>query len=366
VLLLVLWVFMTLGVLALDFSQYIREDAMASMNLADETRGYYVALAGMNRALYEAGRAREDQIAGAAAVPDVDGEDDEQGIDRDGDGEPDTSLFRADAEWHEGTFGGATYAVRMAGEDGKIPLNVDLTIESLPAFTELVRFVVTNLVRGGNETTGIDRDQEAQIQEIVDSILDWRDCDKEVRTNGAEDDYYLGLSRAHRAKNGFFDSPEELLQVRGVTPDVFFGHDDVPGLIDVFTPYPRGKELVINAGQITPETVRALVPGMTFDDAESFIEGRGEDPEGIRAFLAQQLDGVVVGLGARVQIVEPEVVRVEARADTHASRNQAAVVAVVQLAGSDLDGPRVLSWLDRAPLRGEGPGAPLVLSGDAS
>ena len=46
-LLLVLWVFMVLGVLALDFARYIRDDAMAAVNFADETHGYYIALAGM-------------------------------------------------------------------------------------------------------------------------------------------------------------------------------------------------------------------------------------------------------------------------------------------------------------------------------
>ena len=51
-LLLVLWVFMILGVLALDFSRYMRDDAMASVNLAEETRGYYLAIAGMQQALY--------------------------------------------------------------------------------------------------------------------------------------------------------------------------------------------------------------------------------------------------------------------------------------------------------------------------
>ena len=48
-LLLVLWIFMILGVLALDFARYIRDDAMAAVNFADETRGYYLALAGTSQ-----------------------------------------------------------------------------------------------------------------------------------------------------------------------------------------------------------------------------------------------------------------------------------------------------------------------------
>jgi type II secretory pathway component PulK len=354
ILVLVLWVFMTLGVLALDFSSYMRDDAMATLNLSDEARGYYMALAGMNAALFEHMKLRENQVPGGAAVPDVDPE--EKGEDHDGDGEPDDEVkFPADGVWHTDSFANGKFAVRLAGEDGKIPLNVDLSGDEGAMYRELVKFVVTNLVRGGNQTTGVDRETEKQISEITDSIIDWRDCDDEAGVNGAESDYYLGLARPHRAKNGFFDSPEELLQIRGVTPEIFYGNDDSPGLGEVFSPYPRGKELLINAGQITPQVVRALLPQMTLDDAEDFVAGRGEDPEGIRTFLSQQLETFIPGIGTRIRIAEPEIIRIEARADLSQPRNQASVAAIVQMGGNETDLPVVLSWLDRAPLRSDGP-----------
>jgi type II secretory pathway component PulK len=351
---LVLWVFMTLGVLALDFSSYMRDDAMATLNLSDEARGYYMALAGMNAAIFEHMKLRENQIPGGVpAPPDVDPQ--EEGEDHDGDGEPDDTVkFPADGIWHTDSFADGKFAVRLSGEDGKIPLNVDLSGDEATMYRELVKFVITNLVRGGNQTTGIDRDTEAQISEITDSIIDWRDCDDEVQLNGAESDYYLGLARPHRAKNGFFDSPEELLQIRGVTPDIFYGNEESPGLGEVFSPYPRGKELIINAGQITPQVVRALLPQMTLNDAEDFVAGRGEDPEGIQGFLSQQLEALIPGIGNRIRIVEPEIIRIEARADLSQPRNQASVAAIVQMGGEN-DLPIVLSWLDRAPLRSDGP-----------
>src|SRR5262249_16262377 len=156
----------------------------------------------------------------------------------------------------------------------------DISGEERGPYTELLRYVVTNLVRGGNQTTGVDTDTDEQIRTIVDSILDWRDCDKDALPNGAEDDYYISLPRPHRANNHYFDSTEGLLQVRGVTPEIFFGHDDQPGLVDVFSPYPRGKEpFIINSGQITREVLRALVPALTLADAEDRIAQREEDPE---------------------------------------------------------------------------------------
>ena len=347
ILVLVLWVFMTLGVLALDFSSYMRDDAMATVNLSDEARGYYMALAGMNAALYEHMKIRENQGPSGAPVADVDPQ--EKGEDHDGDGEPDDTVkFPADGVWREDSFGGGKFKVRLTGEDGKIPLNVDLNGDEGTMYRELVKYVITNIVRGGNQTTGVDKDTEQQISEITDSIIDWRDCDDEAQLNGAESDYYMGLARPHRAKNGFFDSPEELLQIRGVTPEIFYGNDESPGLGEVFSPYPRGKELVINAGQITLPVLRALAPGYQ-DTEKNFEDWKTGDPSDLQMWLQQQVDAVIPGLSTRIRIVEPEIIRIEARADTSQSRNQASVAAIVQMGGEN-DLPIVLSWLDRAPL----------------
>src|SRR5438045_2058626 len=121
-LLLVLWVFMVLGVIALDFARYIRDDAMASVNLADETRGYYLALAGMNRAIFDAERARErgpgNNAANAATKA-------QPGKTQAGKGQPHVGLdddeddqpkVPPDGQWHEDTFAGGRYAVRMSDE----------------------------------------------------------------------------------------------------------------------------------------------------------------------------------------------------------------------------------------------------------
>src|SRR5262249_2285670 len=97
VLLLVLWVFMTLGVLAMDFSTEMRDDASATMNLADQTRAYYAAVAGMNRALYENTLWRKKNPTGVVPTNNVDPSKDEE--DLDGDGKPDTPKFKADGDW---------------------------------------------------------------------------------------------------------------------------------------------------------------------------------------------------------------------------------------------------------------------------
>jgi DNA uptake protein ComE-like DNA-binding protein len=62
-------------------------------------------------------------------------------------------------------------------------------------------------------------------EEIADSILDWIDPDDDPRTSGAESSYYLSLSAPYKAKNGPLNSLDELLLVKGVTPDLLYGGD---------------------------------------------------------------------------------------------------------------------------------------------
>ena len=70
-------------------------------------------------------------------------------------------------------------------------------------------------------------------EDVADAILDWMDTDDEAREYGVESDYYQGLSPAYGAKNGPLDTVEELLLVRGVTPQLLFGTDtNRNGMVD--------------------------------------------------------------------------------------------------------------------------------------
>lgn len=69
--------------------------------------------------------------------------------------------------------------------------------------------------------------------DVADAILDWLDEDEEARAYGAELEYYSTLPTPYAPKNGPIDSVEELLLVRGVTPQLLFGVDaNRNGVID--------------------------------------------------------------------------------------------------------------------------------------
>jgi len=62
-------------------------------------------------------------------------------------------------------------------------------------------------------------------EDLAAAVVDWVDPDDDARDGGAESDYYLGLGNPYRCKNGPLNSIEELLLVRGVTPQVLYGTD---------------------------------------------------------------------------------------------------------------------------------------------
>jgi len=62
-------------------------------------------------------------------------------------------------------------------------------------------------------------------EDTADAILDWIDSDEIQREFGAEADYYSGLDTPYAPRNGPLETVEELLLVRGVTPELLFGAD---------------------------------------------------------------------------------------------------------------------------------------------
>ncbi|MCH7915864.1 MAG: general secretion pathway protein GspK, partial [Deltaproteobacteria bacterium] len=149
VLVVVLWVFIFLIVLAFDFAGLVRQEGAASFRYAEEAEGYYLAVAGFEDALYRLLLDREVNVGRA-----------EEG------GNPDEREEEAleYGTWREIPFGTGFYRVRLVDEGGKVNLNL--------VGEETLRAIFTNL--------GI---QELQRGILVDSILDWRDEDDLHRLN---------------------------------------------------------------------------------------------------------------------------------------------------------------------------------------
>jgi len=78
---------------------------------------------------------------------------------------------------------------------------------------------------------------EKQTRDIInDSLQDWKDPNDLSRINGAEsEDFYLKLPVPYRARNGPLQDTAELLQIRGITREIYRGEMDNLALADLVT-----------------------------------------------------------------------------------------------------------------------------------
>jgi type II secretory pathway component PulK len=71
------------------------------------------------------------------------------------------------------------------------------------------------------------------VEEIADAIIDWRDSDDLPSEAGVESGYYESLTYGYMARNGPFRTLRELLLVKDVTEELFYGEDtNLNGLLD--------------------------------------------------------------------------------------------------------------------------------------
>jgi type II secretory pathway component PulK len=61
--------------------------------------------------------------------------------------------------------------------------------------------------------------------DVADAVMDWKSSAGKATSDGAETDYYNGLTEPYDAKNQPYESVEEMLLVRGITPQTLFGYD---------------------------------------------------------------------------------------------------------------------------------------------
>jgi len=169
-----------------------------------------------------------------------------------------------------------------------------------------------------------------EFPSLVGAIQDWIDPDNNPRIEGSETDYYQGLRPAYEAKNGPIDDLSEMLMIRGITPEIFWGpgstniHDSgiyqqqnqqrhrfgasssppaySVGLADLFTPQGAAKMNINTASAITLQ----LIPGVDPTRAEAIVAARGMEDDGtpfsgpFRSVEAGYLFNRVPGLGLEI------------------------------------------------------------------
>jgi general secretion pathway protein K len=153
-------------------------------------------------------------------------------------------------------LGNGTITYTIKDENGKISIN------------STSKVILNKLLAYSGVKEKLDQDI------ISDSILDWIDSNKNHRINGAEDDYYRTQHPPYLAKNGKIETLSELLKVRGVTEEIFYGSQEEDGEYKGIAQFLT----VYKFASINPNTTSAEVLNIIFspEQAAEILKNRAE------------------------------------------------------------------------------------------
>ncbi len=308
----VLWLSAALAAIALSLASTVRGEAERSATAVDSLRSQYLAAGAVRRAMLymDWGRFRPDDLR-----------------------------LKSVASTYFFDFPEGQARVEIVPEAAK--LNIDF------AKPEDLLVLLLNL--------GVDGER---AREIVAAIVDWRTPLGEGP--GGFDAFYESLQPPYRGTHGPFIEIEELLSVKGITPDVFFGTwDTAPagqprgvqlrlGLRDCVSVYGATDRVDVNTA---PPPVLAAV-GVPPGNVAAILERRRERP-----FLKpEELQSIGPG-SQRLRIGGSSIFTVRATARLRLSNGQLSdmrrtVAALLKLMPPGYDASyHVLRWYDTAPGR---------------
>ena len=325
-LVMVLWVVAVLSVIVLEFCFAMRTEVNITNNYKEELQLYAMAEGGVQRAVAELIYKHDpgvQQMRKTMKLEEVPQEKME---------------WVTDGRSYLLPFDQGVCEVRVVSEAGKI--NINLASEST------LRKIIGNLGLEG---------EKKDI--VVDSILDWRDTDEFYRVNGAENDYYQSLKEPYYCKNGNLDSVEELLLVRGVTPDLFYGRKmiksegdvskDGAGLKDIFSIYATGEQIDINSA--TPVTLRFGL-GISEEVARQIVKAREEKGFEHQQDLLQRVPEISAFMGgiANLLVFRSSVpyYTIESKAKKKEGASNRGIKVIVKVEPADRRKHKIVQWVD--------------------
>jgi general secretion pathway protein K len=229
----VLWIVFIISIISLTLASTVRAEVASQMDAFDSERAFFIAKG--------AGEAMFSIFVQSQNVP-------ENGpILKDANGDYVFSLETGEAR------------VRFESEAGRIDLN--------SASDKLLAYMFDSL--------GVAVELRNRL---VDSILDWRDPDDIPHLYGAEINDYPQTPGRRLPRNAPFETVDELLQVKNMTPELFNGsfvvnsatgqYTRIPGVRELVTVDSRSERIEINEApidvlralpQITPELAQLIV-----------------------------------------------------------------------------------------------------------
>jgi general secretion pathway protein K len=154
-------------------------------------------------------------------------------------------------------FDKASFKLTIEDIGGRIPINL---LVSGNAYNVPIREMLLRLLTGSYF-----RLEEGAAEEVTDAIKDWIDADSETTDRGVES----------RVKNAPLDCIEELMMIKGVSRELFYGSERFYGLVNCLTVFGDGK---ININTAPKPVLLALSAQMTSEAVEALDRYR-HDPK---------------------------------------------------------------------------------------
>lgn len=358
-LMLVLWVLTLLSIMVFEFCYTMRIEATITRNFKEGERSYFLAQAGIHRAIIEIVRTKRTVKKFEGSKESM-VKDEEKDVD---DEEEQSDEWKPREEPYTFPLEDGECEVNISDEGSKINLNW------IAKNAKTNRKLLTDIFENSFGLEGEERDI------IIDSIIDWVDKDHNHLMNGAEDEYYESLEDPYECRDGDFVVTEELLLVRGVTEDMYYGRnlssrqrdelmgeagaypikeleqgleeaEERPlgnGLSELFTVFSDKNSIKININD-APYGLLMSVSGMTDDVAQRIIELRREEEfENIRDARLMELPNYNQ-IVTQITLDPTDYYRIEARGRVDDSSVARTVSAVVKITPKEKDKYKVVYW----------------------
>jgi general secretion pathway protein K len=263
-------------------------------------------------------------------------------------------------------FEAGQVALVIEDELGKIQVNALVTQPDGRQFNESQRTLWERFLQYYTEhrkELKLDLKDDSEPQAILNSLKDWLDSgddDAITGLSGAETSYYQDKEPPYPCRNGPLTDLDELLLVKGITPEMYYGTREIPGIaryLTVFGMEPgEGTGFSfpgrINLTTAEPPVLFALLPAENQDLMKVIDELRRDMVSGKQTINLKnpnwmnQLPGMAgIKLDPKLITMSSDVFRVEATATLHdAFTTIRAIVQRVQASQSGKWSCRLLSW----------------------
>jgi general secretion pathway protein K len=308
VLLLVILILTLISVLVLSWAQEWRTELKLASNFGEAHKCQRLAEAGIYYALGKMMTAQTGESAGLRAI-------NPQSREASGD------LWLGDQRPHGLELPDGMVEVKIADEGGKINLN--------KAPEELLQNFFMAL--------GV---PEVKIRTMVDSIQDWRTSGNYPRPYGAKSAYYLSLDPPYVAKNGKFETVEELAWVRG-----FEASPLIPRLSRCLTVQNTSTGINLNTAPL--EVLLAV--GFTREAAQNIITARQAMPLQNFQEIPQVSANPLLSQGIQISFRSSPFFTITSTGMVKKNRGRRTIRAIVRLTATQQVSWKILSWYDGFP-----------------